>query len=750
MMIKKFRFGFIALIVSGLLSGISYLPNTAFARGEGATASGFEMLTKQQIRSMPNNSLLQLRQQLTLFSTKRSLPPNVSAGARAKLPLVNAEIKRRGIGAAPARRPQSTSQDILAVLHNYQDPSRLNDRQLKQRLGKLERLIDARGVKKKWKRRAKSYRAADRAELQRRREARAPKPDNTKLLAVLKDRRPLSSLSKKQLKRRLVRLQAVINNPNVAQRHLNKASRLQQRTRVELKSRRTRTGDGSPRNEGDNPRYNNDERLVRVLNDRRRARDLSKAQLRQRLFRLQKVLDARAISPRWKAHARQMYSLDKAELKRRRYVNGQGDQGNNQPNDQRAQEAKVLRVLNDQRSSQQLALGQLRRRVARLDRIIDRNGIAPRHKSRARSMRRRDQVELDRRRRSNQANTNDNRVHNNSIARLMSDRRIARNLSDNQLRARVREIRQLMRRRDISPDLRSRLSRKLVGDRRELRRRVAAQNNPYDQGQGVNKGSRKVAAIAQRLLNDYRNARQLNKRQLRKRIRDAREVLLYAPLPRPQIAQIKQMIAADRAEKRARLFAARERRREKLSQLRRQGQLRFKVAPGMRMPQNRDISGAEANDRMIRRQFLAGDGRSNARKYSRQEVASRPELTRRFGGIDIDTIKFGFNEYWVREEEVDEIERMAITIERILAARPYEVFQIEGHTDAVGSDRYNLGLSRQRAKAVKDALTKYFLIPPRALVTVGLGEQYLKIPTQLAESENRRVTVRRITPLLRQ
>jgi OOP family OmpA-OmpF porin len=45
-------------------------------------------------------------------------------------------------------------------------------------------------------------------------------------------------------------------------------------------------------------------------------------------------------------------------------------------------------------------------------------------------------------------------------------------------------------------------------------------------------------------------------------------------------------------------------------------------------------------------------------------------------------------------------------------------------------------------------LTQDFGIAPENLTTQGYGEQYLKIPTQGPERRNRRVTVRRITPLL--
>ena len=79
---------------------------------------------------------------------------------------------------------------------------------------------------------------------------------------------------------------------------------------------------------------------------------------------------------------------------------------------------------------------------------------------------------------------------------------------------------------------------------------------------------------------------------------------------------------------------------------------------------------------------------------------------------------------------------------------PDEIYLIEGHTDAVGSDVDNLSLSDRRAETVAEILTQDFGIPPENLTTQGYGEQYLKIPTQEPERRNRRVTVRRITPLL--
>jgi hypothetical protein len=52
------------------------------------------------------------------------------------------------------------------------------------------------------------------------------------------------------------------------------------------------------------------------------------------------------------------------------------------------------------------------------------------------------------------------------------------------------------------------------------------------------------------------------------------------------------------------------------------------------------------------------------------------------------------------------------------------------------------------AEAVATALTNVFDIAPENMETQGYGEQYLKVETQEPERENRRVAIRRITPLV--
>jgi outer membrane protein OmpA-like peptidoglycan-associated protein len=161
-----------------------------------------------------------------------------------------------------------------------------------------------------------------------------------------------------------------------------------------------------------------------------------------------------------------------------------------------------------------------------------------------------------------------------------------------------------------------------------------------------------------------------------------------------------------------------------------------------------DVFAAEVEDADIERALLAPPRKKIVRKITVDEIATQPKVRASMTRIEVDTIRFGFNEAFVREEEVDSLDQIASVIERVLQKYPREVFLIEGHTDAVGSDAYNTKLSKARAEAVKKALSTYYIIPSKNLKTVGLGERYLKIPTAEQEQENRRVSISRATAVV--
>lgn len=136
------------------------------------------------------------------------------------------------------------------------------------------------------------------------------------------------------------------------------------------------------------------------------------------------------------------------------------------------------------------------------------------------------------------------------------------------------------------------------------------------------------------------------------------------------------------------------------------------------------------------------------REYSLEEIRYSPVLRDRMRRVDLDVINFEFGSWEVPPEQYGRLEWVANAINRILERNPDEVFLIEGYTDAVGSDEDNLSLSDRRAEAVANVLSEQFEVPPENLVSQGYGEQYLKVQTDGPERLNRRVAVRRITPLM--
>jgi outer membrane protein OmpA-like peptidoglycan-associated protein len=171
--------------------------------------------------------------------------------------------------------------------------------------------------------------------------------------------------------------------------------------------------------------------------------------------------------------------------------------------------------------------------------------------------------------------------------------------------------------------------------------------------------------------------------------------------------------------------------------------------PVIRMPRERYIVEAEdADEGMIYDALTAPPVEQLARRYSLDEIRYNSAVRERMPRVDVNTVTFELGSWDVDPDQAQRLQIIADAIRRAIARNPREVFLIEGHTDAVGSDIDNLSLSDRRAENVAQVLSEQFGVPPENLTTQGYGEQYLKIPTQGPERANRRVTVRRITPLL--
>ena len=171
--------------------------------------------------------------------------------------------------------------------------------------------------------------------------------------------------------------------------------------------------------------------------------------------------------------------------------------------------------------------------------------------------------------------------------------------------------------------------------------------------------------------------------------------------------------------------------------------------PPLPIPRERYIVDAEqADETLIYDTIVAPPIAPIPRRYTLDEVRYSPDLRARMRSVDIDSVTFDTASWMVAPGQAQRLAVIADSIRRALDRSPNEVFLVEGHTDAVGSDIDNLSLSDRRAQSVAEILTRDFGVPAENLTTQGYGEQYLKIPTQDPERQNRRVTLRRITPLL--
>ncbi|WP_248309082.1 OmpA family protein, partial [Bosea caraganae] len=172
-------------------------------------------------------------------------------------------------------------------------------------------------------------------------------------------------------------------------------------------------------------------------------------------------------------------------------------------------------------------------------------------------------------------------------------------------------------------------------------------------------------------------------------------------------------------------------------------------APPLPMARERYVVDAErADEELIYETIMAPPIAAIPRRYTLDEVRYSPDLRARMRSVDIDTVNFETASWEVAQGQAQKLAVIAASIRRALQRSPNEVFLVEGHTDAVGADLDNLSLSDRRAQSVAEILTRDFQVPPENLTTQGYGEQYLKVVTQDAARENRRVTLRRITPLL--
>ena len=131
-------------------------------------------------------------------------------------------------------------------------------------------------------------------------------------------------------------------------------------------------------------------------------------------------------------------------------------------------------------------------------------------------------------------------------------------------------------------------------------------------------------------------------------------------------------------------------------------------------------------------------GKAELRERLRQQLNLILETRETARGliVNISDVLFDFNKYTLKPGAREKMAKVS----GILLAYPGLKIQLEGYTDNVGSDEYNLKLSQERADAVRDYLLQQS-VPADSVTAIGLGkaDPVASNDTAAGRQQNRRV-----------
>ncbi len=146
---------------------------------------------------------------------------------------------------------------------------------------------------------------------------------------------------------------------------------------------------------------------------------------------------------------------------------------------------------------------------------------------------------------------------------------------------------------------------------------------------------------------------------------------------------------------------------------------------------------AEA-DRARQTAQQAEDEKAQLRERLHQQLSLVLETRETARGliVNISDVLFDFNKYTLKPDAREKMAKVA----GILLAYPGLKIQVEGHTDSVGTDEYNMKLSRQRADSVQDYLVAQG-VSSQTVSSLGLGkaDPVASNDTATGRQQNRRV-----------
>jgi outer membrane protein OmpA-like peptidoglycan-associated protein len=158
-------------------------------------------------------------------------------------------------------------------------------------------------------------------------------------------------------------------------------------------------------------------------------------------------------------------------------------------------------------------------------------------------------------------------------------------------------------------------------------------------------------------------------------------------------------------------------------------------------PQTRGLSAGSHTDSAIAAKdigFVQTLRNRKTRSLSLGEREQIAEIASTKPKIDLE-IQFDYNSADIRKSSVPEVQELGKALSD--ANLKGSTFVIAGHTDAIGTEAYNQGLSERRAETIKQYLTEKYGINGSDLVTVGYGKSKPKDPNAPTDPTNRRVQV---------
>lgn len=176
------------------------------------------------------------------------------------------------------------------------------------------------------------------------------------------------------------------------------------------------------------------------------------------------------------------------------------------------------------------------------------------------------------------------------------------------------------------------------------------------------------------------------------------------------------------------------------------GSHRGKAGPGALIGAGVGALGGYMMGKQIENQDYALDSEEQVINQQRQEIARNRALieelkrghldareTKRGVVVNLPDVLFEYNKANLTRDAQEKVTYIAEVLERRAVGRQVSV---EGHTDAIGSDSYNLGLSQRRAATVARDLA-YNGVREDRLGTQGFGEKYPVAPnTQQNGADN--------------